>query len=261
VNARDAMPDGGRLTFETRDADHPPDELRGDFVVLSVSDTGIGIPSEMLPRIFEPFFTTKGIAGGTGLGLATVDGIVRQSGGTVSVASEVGRGSTFSVYLPAAKPGVTATEERVVTANVRPRRTDVVLLCDDEESVRRIMSDVLTLSGYRVLEARDGAHALEVARGSELPVDILVTDVIMPRMDGPELARRLRSSHPTMAVLFVSGWAQTEAARATVAAEGEFLPKPFLPGELVRRVAQALDLRPAPSERRAQETQDAQDRP
>jgi two-component system, cell cycle sensor histidine kinase and response regulator CckA len=250
VNARDAMPEGGRLTFETRDADRQPDDLRpGEYVVLAVSDTGMGIPEEMLPRIFEPFFTTKGVVAGTGLGLATVDGIVRQSGGGVSVSSKVGRGSTFTVYLPAANLRAAAAEEKVVAAPVRPVRTETVLLCDDEDSVRRILSDVLQMAGYRVLEARDGMQALEVARAYQGQIDILVTDVVMPRLEGPELARRLRATNPTLAILFISGWAESASAREMVVSEGEFLAKPFLPGDLVRSVVGALERRstlPAP---------------
>jgi nitrogen-specific signal transduction histidine kinase/ActR/RegA family two-component response regulator len=254
VNARDAMSRGGRLTFETRDVEHAlgartpdlrdPDDLRpGDYVALSVSDTGTGIARDVLPRIFEPFFTTKGVAGGTGLGLATVDGIVRQSGGAVAVATEVGRGSVFTVYLPAASPGTATHHEKVVASPVRLGQAETVLLCDDDAGTRRLMCDVLRMAGYRVLEARDGEHALTVAREHDGPVDLLLTDVVMPHLDGPRLARRLRASHPELSVLFVSGWTESDVALDVAATDGDFLPKPFLPGDLLRRVRAVLDRR------------------
>jgi PAS domain S-box-containing protein len=258
VNARDAMPGGGRLTFETRDVEQAPgahapdvrasDDLRpGDYVALSVADTGTGIARDVLPRIFEPFFSTKGVAGGTGLGLATVDGIVRQSGGAVAVATEVGRGTTFTVYLPAARAareGTAAHREKVVASEGRPGQAETVLLCDDDAGTRRLMCDVLRMAGYRVLEARDGEHALAVAREHDGPVDLLLTDVVMPHLDGPHLARRLRAAHPALSVLFVSGWTQSDVAVDVAATDGDFLPKPFLPGDLLRSVRAVLDRRP-----------------
>jgi PAS domain S-box-containing protein len=245
VNARDAMPEGGRIIFETRDPESIPDDLKpGDYVELRVSDTGTGIPPEMLGRIFEPFFTSKGPAGGTGLGLATVDGIVRQSGGAVSVSSQVGRGSTFTVLLPAARPGqaAAAVTEKVVEAVAPPTRREIVLVCDDDDAVRKLMCDVLRIVGYSILEARDGEHALEVARSHRGPIDLLLTDAVMPRLDGARLARRLRAADPTLPVLFVSGWSESAETRAEMAAQGELLSKPFLPGDLLRAVRRILDL-------------------
>jgi PAS domain S-box-containing protein len=248
LNARDAMPNGGKVSVETADAsvtteassaDLPP----GDYVSLTVSDTGAGIPAAARPHIFEPFFTTKEVGKGTGLGLATVDGIVRQSGGSITVESVEDRGSCFTVYLPRAC-GPIASEARP-TSETPAHFADVetVLVVDDEEDVRRLLVDVIRIGAYRVLEARDGEHALEVAANHTGTVELLLTDLVMPRLTGMELADRLRERHPDLKVLFMSGYAEREHLRELHPNE-QFIPKPFLPAELFRRVNDFLRDRP-----------------
>jgi PAS domain S-box-containing protein len=244
LNARDAMPDGGRLTVETLDV-----EIEGDLAVrdltpggyagLSVTDTGVGIPQAAQARLFEPFFTTKEVGKGTGLGLATVEGIARQSGGSVGFRSVEGRGSTFTVYLPRAKEGVidVPPSERATVAEVSGIET--LLVVDDEDDVRRLLVDVLRLGAYQVLEARDGEHALEVLSRHAGSIDLLVTDTVMPRLSGPELADRLRARQPDLKVLFMSGYAESERLRHLGKNE-RFIAKPFLPADLFVRVGEVL---------------------
>ena len=247
INARDAMPSGGRLTLETRDLvigrDGEAQNLRpGDYVALVVSDTGTGIPEEMLPRIFEPFFTTKEVGQGTGLGLASVEGIVRQSGGAVRVESKKGAGSAFTVILPRAREVPPAAS--VTRSLGQPgRRFETVLVTDDDDEVRSLIVEVLRIRAYEVLEARNGRHALEVARAHPGKIELLVTDLIMPELNGVELASSLRAQIPALKVLFVSGYTDDEAALTrALGPEAHFLPKPFLPGDLVRAVRALLTL-------------------
>ena len=202
VNARDAMPLGGRLTIETSNveldrsyaATHASVEP-GHYVMLSVTDTGCGMSEETQARIFEPFFTTKGPGKGTGLGLATVYGVVKQSGGYIYVYSEVDRGTTFKIYLPQViaeldKP----TGETVVPG--RARGSETILFVEDEQSVRDLVRQYLTATGYTVLEAPDGARALKIAEGHAEPIHILITDVVMPHLSGPDLAAQLEPRGP-----------------------------------------------------------------
>jgi two-component system, cell cycle sensor histidine kinase and response regulator CckA len=240
LNARDAMPQGGRVTVVTGDtsvtAAAPVADLTpGDYVSLAVSDTGTGIPEAARPHIFEPFFTTKELGKGTGLGLATVDGIVRQSGGSIAVTSVEGVGSTFTVYLPRATE--TAPSDKPPPADPKTRLKDIetVLIVDDEDDVRRLLVDVIRIGAYRVLEAVDGQEALEVAARHGGSIDLLVTDLVMPRIAGMELADRLRETQPNLKVLFMSGYAEREHLRALHPNE-QFIPKPFLPADLFRRV-------------------------
>jgi PAS domain S-box-containing protein len=236
VNARDAMPDGGRVTIETVSL-----ERSLGHVVLSVSDTGIGITHEDREHIFEPFFTTKGSGKGTGLGLATVHGIVRQSGGRIEVASEPGHGSTFSLYLPCTERAVEPARE-AAHAHVAPG-TGTVLLVEDEAIVREPLRQILEQQGYRVLQAGDGEEALRVAARHAGPVDLLLTDVVMPVLGGPELAERLLDERPDVKVVFMSGYADRAAdvLAAAEAAGHSFLQKPFAPDSLARTLAQALE--------------------
>lgn len=243
INARDAMPAGGRLTVETSDVEIGPmnpvsDLAPGAYVSLSVSDTGTGIPESLRPRVFEPFFTTKEVGKGTGLGLATVDGIVRQSGGAIGFRTSEGRGSTFVVYLPRATelPAEAATESTPV-AELGHHET--VLVVDDEDEVRRLLVDVLRLGAYQVLEARNGEQALEVAAAHSGPLDLLVTDMVMPHLGGTELADELHATQPDLKVLFMSGYSDKDRARPLREGE-EFIAKPFLPGELFVRVKRVL---------------------
>jgi CheY-like chemotaxis protein len=245
LNARDAMQGGGRVTIETADAavtsGSMPDLAAGWYVTLSVADTGPGVPDSVREQIFEPFFTTKEVGKGSGLGLAMVDGIVRQSGGIVSLKSVEGRGATFTVYLPRAMeakrsespaPGVD------LVAGIS--NVETVLVVDDEDEVRKLLVDVLGFGAYRVLEARDGEHALEVAAAHEGTLELLVTDVVMPKMKGPELADRLRAQNPALKTLYISGYAETLPSLGSGA---HFLAKPFLPGELFRVVRDILETR------------------
>jgi two-component system, cell cycle sensor histidine kinase and response regulator CckA len=245
INARDAMPDGGRLVVETSDLDldgtraglHDP-VRPGKYVVLSVTDTGCGMDEATMSRLFEPFFTTKEVGKGTGLGLATAYGIVAQSGGHLRAESEPGRGSTFRVYLPRVDAEVPRD-----AAPAAPRRgSETILVAEDEEMVRELVSAVLGQQGYAVLPARDGEEALRLAEEHEGSIPLLVTDVVMPRMGGIDLAVRLRSRRPGIRVLFVSGYTDTAGKPLGVPEPGtEFLHKPFLPSVLASRVRSLID--------------------
>ncbi len=247
VNARDAMPQGGRLTIEVCNVEldesyarQHTDARPGPHVLLAVSDTGCGMDQATMSHIFEPFFTTKGEKG-TGLGLATVHGIVKQSGGHVGVYSEVGRGTTFKVYLP-------RTEERPVSGKshhglaVLPHGRETVLLVEDEEGVRVLSRHILHGCGYTVLEACDGADALRVAGQHPGPIDLLITDVVMPRMGGSELAGQLAARHAGMRVLFLSGYTDDAVVRHGILEnQVQFLQKPFTPVALAVKVREVLD--------------------
>jgi two-component system cell cycle sensor histidine kinase/response regulator CckA len=225
------MPSGGTLTIETR--------VVGDEVALIVTDTGVGMTPETLEHIFEPFFTTKSVGEGTGLGLATVHGIITQSGGDILVYSEPNLGTSFKVYLPITgeRPERTTT---VVSAGDGLRGEETVLLCEDEAGVRHLVEHVLTTHGYRVLSAAGPLQALELA--AESHVDVLVSDVIMPDLSGPELARRLDSVRPGVRTLFVSGYtAETVRGRGRLPADSAFLEKPFDQLSLLRAVRSLLD--------------------
>jgi PAS domain S-box-containing protein len=242
LNACDAMPDGGRVTVETVDieldqAANPADLPSGQYVALTVTDTGTGISEQVRAHLFEPFFTTKEVGKGSGLGLASVQGIVRQSGGGIAVRTGEGLGSTFVVYLPR------ATEKLVDAPSVaepvaRMVQLETVLVVDDEDDVRRLLVDVLRLGAYVVLEARDGEHALEIAQRHGGPIDLLVSDIVMPRLTGLELADRLRARHPELKVLFMSGYAERESERnrlRELSPNEQYIQKPFLPADLFRR--------------------------
>ena len=253
VNARDAMPQGGRLIIETQNVDLDAEYVRrhvgarpGPHVMLAVSDSGVGIPREIERHIFEPFFTTKEPGKGTGLGLATVYGIVKQSGGYIECDSEPGRGTTFRIYLPRVDvpaPGV----ERLGRPADAAGGTETILLVEDEEGVRELARDILRATGYTVIEARDGAEALLLSERHQGPLDLLLTDVVMPRMSGRELAERLTSLRPDLSVLYMSGYTDDAVIRHGVLGAGTaFLQKPFTPAILVDRVRETLDLsRPA----------------
>jgi two-component system, cell cycle sensor histidine kinase and response regulator CckA len=231
VNARDAMPSGGTLTIETRAV--------GEQVALIVTDTGIGMTGDTIERIFEPFFTTKSVGEGTGLGLATVHGIVKQSGGEILVYSEPDLGTSFKVYLP--MTGDAVREPAPELPERDPLHGDeTVLLCEDEEGVRHLVEHVLTTHGYRVLAAAGPLQALELAADCE--IDALVSDVIMPDLSGPELARRLESVCPGVRTLFVSGYtAETVRGRGRLPADSAFLEKPFDQLSLLRALRTLLD--------------------
>ncbi|MEZ5291994.1 MAG: PAS domain S-box protein [Vicinamibacterales bacterium] len=244
VNARDAMPKGGRLRVETwqrvigDDSPHP-DLAPGRYVGLSVSDTGYGIPADVLPRIFEPFFTTKEAGKGTGLGLATVFGIVRQHGGWLNVASEVGQGTTFDIFLPA---GTAAAGADAVAAKPAVRGgTETILVAEDERSVRMLMCAILERRGYTVIEASSGVEALALWKAHGSAVSLLLTDLVMPDgVSGQDLARQLRADRPDLRVVFSSGYSAEIAGRELAEAE-HFLQKPFTTDVLLQMVRQVLD--------------------
>jgi PAS domain S-box-containing protein len=248
VNARDAMPSGGTLTIRTAAVDaadvpvQSPESLPliGPLVELSVRDDGVGMDQRTLAHLFEPFFTTKELGRGTGLGLATVYGIVRQSGGHIRVSSRQHHGSTFSVYLPRIE-GTTAPRDEPTPWNDQPGAQGTVLVVEDEDTVRRLACRVLRTKGYRVLEAREGAEALDLLRQHGGPVDLLITDIIMPGLGGPALVERLGPSVPDMRVLYITGYSE-EAIRleGMLPAGGDLLEKPFTAHELAERVRQTL---------------------
>ena len=247
LNARDAMSGGGRLTLSTADvaaARAPIDLPSGDYVALTVRDTGTGIEAEVLPHIFEPFFTTKELGKGSGLGLSTVLGIVKQSGGTLEVESRVGEGTTFTVYLPRATELPDAPRYASQPAVPDAPAFETVLVCDDDDGVRQLISDVLSLRAYRVLSAKNGRHALSVAEAHEEEIHLLVTDIVMPEMGGIELAQLLKERHPQLRVLLVSGYSEDPLAlSAPRAPHTHFLAKPFAPGDLTRLVCTILEQR------------------
>lgn len=248
VNARDAMPKGGSLTIETAGieldeqyARRSTDLRPGRYILLSVRDTGTGMDQATLARLFEPFFTTKDPGKGTGLGLSIVYGIVKQSHGHVAVTSEVGRGTTFKIYLPqveAPNAGATVVEQ----APVAVRGSETVLVVDDEEQVRSLECGMLQASGYKVLSAADGREALRMCRESSEPIHLLVTDIIMPNMNGRELVRQALPLRPAMRVLFVSGYPdEMEISTEGSPQKTDFLQKPFTSVTFLRRVRQSLD--------------------
>ncbi|HUR55001.1 MAG TPA: ATP-binding protein, partial [Gemmataceae bacterium] len=236
VNARDAMPDGGTLTVTT-ETDLDP-RTRTPVVRLVVSDTGCGMTDEVRARVFEPFFTTKEVGKGTGIGLATVHGIVEQAGGRIEVESEVGAGTTFRVTLPAC-PGPAATDTLRLTDTPAPGVAGFsVLLVEDEPTVRKFARIALEAHGYVVTEACDGEAALALLN-SDAPIDLLVTDLSMPRMTGEELAAQVRAAQPWVGVVFISG-GLADAVRLEQVPGAVFLPKPFTAAELVRTVRRGL---------------------
>ncbi|MCE9578910.1 MAG: response regulator [Deltaproteobacteria bacterium] len=245
VNARDAMPRGGTLTIETRDveldesfaASHAGVQP-GAHVMLAITDTGVGIPAEIQARIFEPFFTTKDVGRGTGLGLSTVYGIVKQSGGTIWVSSEVGRGTVFTVYLP-------RTQVEPLTPESPPaaRRAcgGTVLLVEDEDQLRVLTRSLLRRAGYTVLDARDGAEALQACARHASKIDLLLTDVVMPMMCGRELAERARLVRPDMKALFMSGYTdEVIGLHGGLESQVAFLEKPINANQLLTKVSEMI---------------------
>ena len=248
VNARDAMPEGGRLTISTEIAAladgqaGTPELPAGEYVLITVADTGSGMAPEVRERAFEPFFTTKERGQGTGLGLATVYGIVRQSGGDVTVESEPGQGSTFRVWLPRAPAAPAPRQERRRRSRPVSRGSEVVLLVEDEDNIREPAAALLEAQGYTVLAAPDAAQGLEAAQGHQGPIHLLVTDVIMPGLSGSQLADRLVSERPDLRVLYISGYPEDALVRHGVTSSRErFLQKPFPPPVFLTTVREILD--------------------
>jgi PAS domain S-box-containing protein len=248
VNARDAMPNGGRLTIETANVELDSTYARdhatvrpGRYVMLAVTDTGVGMDAETVAHIFEPFYTTKGGASGTGLGLATVYGIVKQSGGYIWVYSEPGQGSSFKVYLP--RVDASAETPQAARKQTRARKgTETILLVEDEPAVRELTRMVLAAQGYSVVEAQDAEDAERLSENHGTQIHLLLTDVVMPGVSGPELARRITARHPKMRVLYMSGYTHNVIAGGGTLETGiVFLQKPFTPAGLAEKVRDVLD--------------------
>ena len=274
VNARDAMPDGGHLTIQTRNMDKdeaedlPYKQLEAaDYVLLEVVDSGTGIPADIRDKIFEPFFSTKDVGKGTGLGLSTVYGIIKQTGGFIFLESEMGQGTTFRIFLPRYVEEAKATIDAVATddpeqqalelaadeagkevvSEAPPAVTDLtgnatILLVEDEEAVRAFAARALASRGYQVYEAGSGAEALELIHEIDEPIDLVVSDVVMPEMDGPTMLGELRKIRPELRVIFMSGYAE-EAFRKNLPDNEEFgfLPKPFSLKQLATKIKEMLD--------------------
>ena len=250
VNARDAMTDGGKLTIRTSNlAAAEVSKLKGDaiepgdYVVCEVADTGTGMTREVMEKMFEPFFSTKEVGKGTGLGLSTVYGIVKQTGGYIFCDSVIGKGTTFRIYLPrhqeqAALPQVAKSEKKERAKDLTG--TGTVLLVEDEEAVRRFAVRALTRQGYQVLEAGSGAEALDVIAGHEGTIDLVLSDVVMPEMDGPTLLKELRKTRPDLKIIFISGYAEEALKSLEGGEEFAFLPKPFQMAELVATVKEVM---------------------
>lgn len=248
INARDAMPDGGMLTIETTNvilddsyiARHTEVQA-GEYVLLAVSDTGIGMDERTLARVFEPFFTTKEVGKGTGLGLATCYGIVKQAGGNIWVYSEPGKGTTFKVYLPRTLESTVDLPERPARRRVVGGR-ETVLVVEDSDAVREVAVAALQAHGYRVLQAANGEEALRLVQNLKEPLHLLLTDVVMPGMSGAVLAQYMRERFPDMKVLYTSGYTENVIVQHGVLEEGiSFLPKPYRPADLAHRVREVLD--------------------
>jgi CheY-like chemotaxis protein len=248
VNARDAMPDGGQLTIQTANAEldstferEHPGSIGGHYVMLSVKDTGTGMDPQTQTQIFEPFFTTKGRDKGTGLGLATVYGVVKQSNGYIAVDSEIGNGALFKIYLPRIEEPM-ATRAEIIQAPLSVHGSETVLVVEDAEPLRMLARIFLKENGYSVLTAADGSEAQQVAAQALGPIHLLLTDVVMPGINGRVLAERLAPFHPTMKVLYMSGYTDSFIAGHGVLADGvHLIHKPFTEETLLRKIRELLD--------------------
>jgi len=252
VNARDAMPKGGKLLISTATAvidqnyaSRYPESRTGTFVCLTVTDTGCGMDSKTMERIFEPFFTTKEVGKGTGLGLATVYGIVKQHRGWLEVSSEVGMGTTFKTYLPA----IAAAEEVIPAAPSMPASVEggkeTILLVEDEPVVRELVREILQAHQYRVVEAGSGVEALRIWDEHDGQFDLLLTDIVMPEgLNGRELAEQLKRRKPRLKVIFSSGYSAESSGKELRDGDTAFLAKPYLPQQLAQLVRRRLDAQP-----------------
>jgi two-component system cell cycle sensor histidine kinase/response regulator CckA len=248
LNARDAMPQGGKLTIETSDveldastAESPRNVPAGRYAVLSVADTGIGMDASVKTRVFEPFFTTKEVGKGTGLGLATVYGIVRQSGAQIAFESEPGRGTTFRVYFPRSDAATVAAERAPMPAR-SARGTETVLVVEDEDMVRNLTCRLLRSCGFQVLDASNAGEALAKCMRHHGSIDLALCDVVMPHMSGSHLAERIHSLFPDLPVLFTSGYTDDAVVRnGVLEAETDFIQKPYSPDALVQKIREVLD--------------------
>jgi len=249
VNARDALPEGGRIVIETSNVDldsaYTLDHAivrPGPYVLLAVSDTGIGMSAETVAHIFEPFYTTKESGRGTGLGLSTVYGIVKQSGGYVWVYSELGKGTTFKVYLPRVKDAVQDLPVPETLPAATHKAHETILLVEDESAVRELAQMVLSQRGYKVIEAHTPEEAERLAGNNGAEIHLLLTDIVMPGSSGRELAKRLTGRYPNLRVLYMSGYTYNVIAQDGTLEEGiSFLQKPFTPQVLSEKVREVLD--------------------
>jgi len=258
TNARDAMPDGGKLTIRTENAELGPDEVArypyirpGRYVRLSVSDIGEGMSEAVRSRAFEPFFTTKPQGRGTGLGLATVYGIVKQSSGYVWISSALGVGTTFDIYLPRLDEAAPALRGGLEVREEYPKGTETILLLEDEESLRAVTCEMLTTGGYSVLQAARGNQTVEVAQQYKGQIHLMISDVVLPDMSGPSAVARVQTLHPEMKVLFISGYAEVPVAQQLIEEGAILLQKPVSRSDLMRKVDEILHLR-IPSAKGAQ---------
>jgi two-component system cell cycle sensor histidine kinase/response regulator CckA len=248
VNARDAMPEGGKLTIETANIEiddpfkyHVPDICPGRYVMLSVTDTGIGIDQETQTKMFEPFFTTKAPGKGTGLGLSIIYGIVKQNHGHVAVSSVVGHGATFTIYLPQVE-ALAPISSSIEHPPVAYRGSETILVVEDEEQIRSLECRILQSNGYKILAAKDGIEALLICREYSEPIHLLITDIAIPPMNGQDLAHHTTSLRPMMQVLYLSGCGyDTDISSAKSVNSSAFLQKPFSSETLLCCVRQALD--------------------
>jgi CheY-like chemotaxis protein len=247
LNARDAMPADGTLTIQTANLTLAEAEAReqdlpaGRYAMLAVRDTGVGMDAEMREHIFEPFFTTKETGKGTGLGLATVLGIVEQSGGAIRCHSEVGEGTSFQILLPAVAEAVPSGAHLPTGLATAPSGTESILLVEDEDTVRELVQKVLEARGYAVIEARNGREGLKLCQAHPGRIDLLLTDVVMPELGGRELAEAALELRPGLKVVFMSGHTQDVILKEGVQQGAAFLHKPFTPMQLAEKVRQTLD--------------------
>ena len=248
VNARDAMPCGGKLTIETANVELDEAYARahvavtpGPYVMLSVSDTGVGMTPEIRDRVFEPFFTTKEKGKGTGLGLSTVYGIVKQSGGNIWIYSEPGKGTTFKIYLPRVEESLEETAEKKAKKEL-PGGGETLLVVEDEDIVRKLTVRLLRQQGYQVLEARHWEEAITLCKESQDPIHLILTDVVMPGVSGPHLMEQLKEVRRDFKVIYMSGYADNTIVKLAILDQGiPFLQKPFTQDSLLHKVREVLD--------------------
>jgi CheY-like chemotaxis protein len=256
VNARDAMPRGGKLVIETQNTQIDETFARrysypvkiGPYVLLSVSDTGSGMDAATQARVFEPFFTTKEKGKGTGLGLSTVYGVVKQSGGYIDIQSELGVGTTFRIYLPCVETPVETAGSAAPAEGVKDSQqgAETILVVEDEEALRKLARNILAAYGYTVLEAEDGAHALEISKRFRGTIHLMLTDVIMPGLNGPGLAQQMIQERPELKVVYMSGYTGQVFNKDAVLNPGSiFVQKPFTREALAKKIRDALDGRAA----------------
>jgi two-component system, cell cycle sensor histidine kinase and response regulator CckA len=251
INSRDAMPKGGKLTIETFNtelsteySETHPDVIPGRYVAFAISDTGVGIAKEIMSQIYEPFFTTKERGKGTGLGLSTVYGIVKQSGGHIWCYSEVERGTTFKIYFPRVDKEIREPIPQTALTDQLPHGTETILIAEDEESVRKLCSNMLQNLGYQILQAKDGIEGFKIFQGYKKPIHLLLTDVMMPGLNGKELSDKLLKISPDLKVMFISGYTDNAIVSHGVLDPGlTFLQKPFTPQLLAGKIRELLDLR------------------